>query len=85
MNIDWIEVNWICWGLAFVVAALGLSADSLTGWLFDAFRAAAIVAGGLIAAAYNWQGSIFIVTLAISGTFLIDYWRDSTKILFWKV
>lgn len=71
MDISWIEINWICWILAFIVAALMLTAGNMKVVVLDALKAILLVAGAGLAAIFGWEGSIFIVSLTIAGIFLI--------------
>ena len=72
MNIDWIEVNWICLILGFIVAILSLATDNPKIFILDVIKVILLVAGAGFASFYGWQGSIFIVSLVIAAIFLID-------------
>lgn len=72
MNIDWIEVNWICLILGFIVATLSLATDNPKIFILDVIKVILLVAGVGFASFYSWQGSIFIVSLVIAAIFLID-------------
>ncbi len=85
MTINWLDVNVICWILAFWVAGLSLAADSVIGTLLDGLKAGLLVAAGIIAGVFNWEGSVFVASLTICGIFLVDYWLDSVKMMFVKI
>lgn len=85
MTISFLEVNIICYFLAVIVAGLALSADSAKAYIFDAAKAVLLAAGGIIAGIFNWEGNIFVVTLVISGIFMVDHFLDSVRLLFVRV
>jgi len=70
--VNFIEINIICWVLAFIVAILALTSNSAKVFILDTLKVAALVAGGGAAAAVNLECSIFIVSLVAAGVISFD-------------
>lgn len=85
MNIDYLTVNLVCFGLAFSVLMLSLTANSGAIFIFDAIKVILLAVIGPIIAAFCPEINIFALCLIVAGVFSVDNLLDSVRLMFVKV
>lgn len=85
MNIDYLTVNLVCFGLAFSVLMLSLTANSGEIFIFDAIKTVLLIITGLIISVFCPEINIFALCLIVAGVFSVDNLLDSVRLMFVKV
>lgn len=85
MNVDYLTANLVCFGLAFSVLMLSLTANSGVIFIFDAIKVILLAVVGPIIATFCPEINIFTLCLIVAGVFSVDNLLDSIRLMFVKV